>query len=306
MGVLDGKVAIITGAGHGIGRGHALEFAKEGARLVLNDLGSSVHGEGSSASAAEEVVALMQERHPGTEAVANHEDVSDFDGAARLVQQAVDTYGSLDVVVNNAGIVRDGVIWKMSEADWDSVIGVHMKGTFCVTRHAAAYWYAKYKENGRPVGARLINTVSGAGMEGNFGQANYTAAKGGIASFTITCSLELYRAGVTCNCISPGGATRIMATMGSGTEAKEPEDFDGYDPLDPSNASPVVAWLASDAAAHVTGQVIRAVGDSIVRYVPWDYGGQIDNGGLRWEAAKIGPLADAHIFHSRHPGLRTM
>lgn len=301
MGLLDDKVAIITGGAHGIGRGHALEIAKEGAKLVINDLGSDASGEGKG-SDADDVVRLVKERY-GTEAIANYGDVSDFESAKQMVDQAIETFGTLDILVNNAGIVRDKAIWNMTEQDWDSVMRVHTKGTFCPTHHAAVYWRAKNKETGKKVNGRVINTVSGAGLEGNFGQANYTAAKGAIASFTLTTSLELFKMGVTVNCISPGGHTRLSATMGHIDSVKEPEEWEEWDFFDPSNCSPVVAWLASDEAQHVTGQILRAVGNSIIRYRPWEHGEKVENDGRRWEPDELTALMNAHVFHSRPPGL---
>lgn len=304
MGLLDGKVAIVTGAGHGIGRGHALELAKEGAKVVVNDLGGSVHGDGEGRD-ADVVVDLIEQR--GGEAVASYADVADFDAAGEMVAQAVATFGRLDIVVNNAGIVRDNMIFKMSEDDWDKVIRVHLKGTFAPTHHAAVHWRSVFKETNQKVNGRVINTTSGAGLEGNIGQANYTAAKGGIASFTITTSLELLRMGVTVNCLAPAGATRIASTIpGAGIEAREPDEFTEWDQMDPSLGSPVVAWLASDEADHVTGQVIRVVGDTITLLKPWDYGPEISKPGQRWDASELGPKFNAFFFGSRHPGLRSM
>ena len=303
MGMLDGKVAIVTGAGHGIGRGHALELAKHGAKVVVNDLGTSLAGEGSGKD-ADLTVDLITER--GGEAVGNYENVADYEGAGRMIQQAVDAFGRLDILVNNAGISRDATIWNMTEAEWDSVITVHLKGTYAPTHHAARYWrdQAKAAPNGK-VSGRVINTTSGAGLVGNFGQANYTAAKAGIAAFTQTVSLELFRIGVTVNCLGPAGATRMAASIpGAGIEAREPDEFEAFDRMDPSNGSPVVAWLASDDAAHVTGQIIRAVGDEIVHMIGWQNGNTISSGGKRWDAEKLTPLMNADIFGCRAPGLR--
>jgi NAD(P)-dependent dehydrogenase (short-subunit alcohol dehydrogenase family) len=303
MGILDGKVAIVTGAGHGIGRGHALELAKHGAKVVVNDLGTSLAGEGAGKD-ADLTVDLIVER--GGEAVGNYENVADYEGAARMIQQAVDTYGRLDVLVNNAGISRDATIWNMTEAEWDSVITVHLKGTYAPTHHAARHWreVAKAAPGGK-VNARVINTTSGAGLVGNFGQANYTAAKAGIAAFTQTVSLELFKIGVTVNCIGPAGATRMAASIpGAGIEAREPDEFEGYDRMDPSNSSPVVAWLASDESSHVTGQVLRAVGDEIVHMIGWSNGATISSGGRRWDPEKLTPMVNADLFGCRAPGLR--
>jgi NAD(P)-dependent dehydrogenase (short-subunit alcohol dehydrogenase family) len=302
MGLLDGKVAIVTGAGHGIGRGHALELAKEGARVVVNDLGTSLKGEGRGRD-ADLTVDLIRAR--GGEASPNYEDVTDFEGARRLVGQAVEDFGRLDILVNNAGISRDAVIWKMTEADWDAVIDVHLKGTFAPTHHAVVHWRERHAAGNDVSSGRIINTTSGAGLTGNFGQANYTAAKAGIAAFTMTVSLELFKMGITVNCIGPAGATRMAASIpGAGIEAREPDEFEGWDPMDPSLSSPVVAWLASDRAGHVTGQVIRAVKDEIVLMQPWSNGATIRKAGSRWKAEELTAAMNADVFHCRAPGLR--
>ena len=273
MGLLDGKVAIVTGAGHGIGRGHALELAKEGATVLVNDLGATLAGEGTGRD-ADLTVNLIEER--GGAAAANYEDVADVEGAARMVDQAIELFGRLDIVVNNAGIARDATIWGMTEADWDSVIRVHLKGTFAPTQAAVRHWRERNKAGEDVSYGRIINTTSGAGLVGNFGQANYTAAKAGIAAFTQTVSLEVFKIGVTVNCIGPAGATRMAASIpGAGIVAKEPDEFTEWDRMDPSLASPLVAWLASDKAGHVTGQVIRAVGDEIVLMDGWSNGNTI-------------------------------
>src|SRR4051812_27012624 len=301
MGLLEGKVAIVTGAGHGIGRGHALELARQGAKVVVNDLGGSVRGEGSGRD-ADLTVALIEKE--GGVAVANYDDVADFAAAAAMVQQAVDTFGQLDILVNNAGIVRDSILFNMEEDAWDAVIRVHMKGTFAPMRHAAAHWRARNKA-GEHVRGRVINTTSGAGLSGNVGQANYTAAKAGIVGLTLTASLELARLGVTVHCVAPGGATRIMGTIpGANVEVKEPDEYTEWHPLDPSLSSPLVAWLASDEAAHVTGQVFRAIGETIVLMEGWSYGTTINNGGKHWDPATLGAQINTDIFHSRAPGLR--
>ncbi len=302
MGLLDGRVAIVTGAGHGIGRGHALELAKEGAKVVVNDLGATLKGEGTGRD-ADLTVDLI--KAGGGEAVANYEDVADFDGAGRMIEQAVEAFGRLDILVNNAGIARDATIWKMTEDDWDKVIRVHLKGTFAPTHHAVNHWRARSQTGEDVSTGRVINTTSGAGLVGNFGQANYTAAKAGIAAFTITVSLEVFKMGVTVNAIGPAGATRMAASIpGAGIEAKEPDEFDEWNPMDPSLSSPVVAWLASDKAAHVTGQVIRAVKDEIVLMEGWSNGPSISKPGKRWEASELTALMNADVFHSRAPGLR--
>ena len=302
MGLLDGKVAIVTGAAHGIGRGHALELAAQGASVVVNDLGGSVDGEGSS-RAADLTVDLIGSR--GGVAIADYEDVADFDGAGRMVAHAVDAFGRLDILVNNAGIVRDAMVFNMSEAQWDAVIRVHLKGTFAPMHHASRYWRERSKAGERLAG-RIINTTSGAGLSGNVGQANYTAAKAGIVGLTLTCSLELARIGVTVNCIAPGGATRITSTVPGFFAAKEPDEYDEFDDLDPSISSPIVAWLASDEAGHVSGQVLRAIGETLTLMEGWRYGPTVNNNRTRWRAESVGPVIGADLFHTRAPGLRTM
>ncbi|CAN5586938.1 MAG: SDR family NAD(P)-dependent oxidoreductase [Iamia sp.] len=303
MGMLDGKVAIVTGAGHGIGRGHAMELAKQGAKVVVNDLGGSVTGEGEG-RAADETVDIIEKR--GGEAVANYENVADHEGAGRMIAQAVDTWGRLDVLVTNAGIVRDSAIWNMSEGDFDAVIGVHLKGMWSPCHHAAKHWRAVNKETGQPVGGRVITTTSGAGLVGNFGQTNYATGKAGVAGFTQTLSLELWRLGVTVNAVGPAAATRITATMPGAPEVIEPDDVadDEWNRMDPAVSSPLVAWLASDESAHVTGQVIRAVAEDIILMTGWTNGAQISNGGKRWDATKLGTQLATDVFGTRAPGLR--
>jgi NAD(P)-dependent dehydrogenase (short-subunit alcohol dehydrogenase family) len=302
MALLDGKVAIVTGAGHGIGRGHALELAKHGARVVVNDLGTSVSGEGTSQD-ADLTVKLVEER--GGEAIANYEDVADYEGAGRLVAQAVDTWGHLDVLVNNAGIVRDQAIWNMTEGDFDAVLRVHVKGTWAPCHWAARHWRERAKA-GETFTGRIVNTTSGAGLVGNFGQTNYATAKAGIAGLTQTLSLELYRLGVTVNAVGPAAATRITATMPGAPPVVEPDEVpeDEWNRMDPAVSSPLVAWLASDQSQHVTGQVIRAVAEDIVWMQGWSDGPKISNGGKRWDATKLGTQLATDVFHTRAPGLR--
>jgi NAD(P)-dependent dehydrogenase (short-subunit alcohol dehydrogenase family) len=302
MALLDGKIAIVTGAGHGIGRGHALELAKHGARVVVNDLGSSVTGEGASQD-ADLTVKLIEQR--GGEAVANYGDVSDEAGAAEMIQQAVDTWGRLDILVNNAGIVRDGVIWNMPASDFDAVMRVHVRGTWLPCHHAAKHFRSR-SQSGETFTGRIINTTSGAGLVGNFGQTNYATAKAAIAGLTQTLSLELYRMGVTVNAIGPAGATRITGTMPNAPKVIEPDDIsdDEFNPMDPAGSSPVVAWLASDESQLVTGQVIRAVGGKIVLMHGWADGPTLDSGGKRWDATKLGQQLATDIFKTRAPGLR--
>ena len=303
MDLLDGKVALVTGAGHGIGRGHAMELAKHGASVIVNDLGTSVRGEGVS-TAAEETVRLIEKA--GGVAVANYGDVSDFAAAGEMVRQAVDTYGHLDIVVNNAGIVRDAAIWNMSEQDFDAVMRVHVKGTWTICHHAALHWRARNKAGEANVNGRIINTTSGAGLGGNFGQTNYAAAKGAIVGMTLTLALELHRIGVTANAVGPSGLTRITATMPGMGESFEPDEVpeDQYHPMDPANSSPLVAWLASDEAAHVTGQVIRSIEDRIIWMQGWKERKAISAGGKKWDAESLGTVMSTEIFETRHPGMR--
>jgi NAD(P)-dependent dehydrogenase (short-subunit alcohol dehydrogenase family) len=248
-----GRVAIVTGAGRGIGREHALMLAAHGARVVVNDLGGSRDGTGASSTPAEEVVADI--RAAGGEAVANADDVSDWQGAERLVRQAVDAFGGLDVLVNNAGILRDRMLVNMAEAEWDAVIKVHLKGTFAPSHFAAAYWRDRSKATGKSVNARLINTTSVSGIYGNPGQTNYGAAKAGIAAFTIIAARELGRYGITVNAVAPGAITRMTEdlAMAEGSEAARAA-------LHPRWIAPIVTWLASAGANDVTGRVFEASG----------------------------------------------
>ena len=306
MGILEGKVAIVTGAGHGIGRGEALELAEQGAKVVVNDLGGSSSGEGADNMAADGTVEVIQAR--GGEAVANYDDISTWVGAGNLVAQAYDAFGGHDVLVNNAGIIRDKMIVSMSEEDFDSVIRVHLKGTFAMTHHACARWRERTK-GGETVRAAIVNTVSSAGLQGNVGQANYGSAKAGIAALTIITSLEGSRYGTRANAIAPGGVTRLTGGVIKDMELKEPEEYTEFSRLNPQNSAPMVAWLASDEAMHVTGQVFRAVGANIAHYQPWQLGESIDNKSkdgedAKWDPATIGPEVNARVFRSRHPGLR--
>jgi NAD(P)-dependent dehydrogenase (short-subunit alcohol dehydrogenase family) len=305
MGILDGKIAIVTGSGHGIGRGEALELAAQGAKLVINDLGGSSSGEGADKRAADEVVEVINAR--GGEAVANYDDVADFGGAENLIASAYEAFGGHDIVVNNAGIIRDKMIVSMTEDDFDSVVRVHLKGTFAVTKFACIRWRERSKA-GENVRAAIVNTVSSAGLQGNVGQANYGSAKSAIAALTIITSLEGSRYGVRANAIGPGGATRMAGGVLKDVEIKEPDAYgdDEFSRLNPQNSAPMVAWLVSDEAMHVTGQVFRAVGTNIAYYEPWKLGASVDNpkGEVKWDPAAIGAEINAQVFHSRHPGLK--
>ena len=264
MADLSGKVAIVTGAGRGIGRGHALALAEAGAKVVVNDLGGSLAGEGADLTPAQQVVAEIESA--GGVAVADGENVADFAGAARLVQHAIDAFGRLDILVNNAGILRDRMLVNMSENEWDAVIAVHLKGHFATTRHAAAHW-RELSKAGEPVRARVINTSSPSGVFGNIGQTNYGAAKAGIAAFTIIAAQELGRYGVTVNCLAPNARTRMTEETFDMTTAPE-----GWDPLDPANISPVVVALCADEAQEITGQCFHIWGGAVNALQPWDAG----------------------------------
>ncbi|CAN5276027.1 SDR family oxidoreductase [soil metagenome] len=271
--LLAGRVAIITGAGRGIGRAHALELASHGAKIVVNDFGVSLAGEGTGESPADEVVAMIREA--GGEAVANGADVADFEQADAMVRQAIDTFGGLDILVNNAGFVRDRMLVNTAEEEWDAVIRVHLKGHFAPLRHAGAYWRTEAKA-GRQRAARVINTSSGAGMQGSVGQATYSAAKAGIAGLTLVAAQEMGRYGVTVNAIAPVARTRM--TEGA---------FDTSAMAVPEDNSPIVAWLASEEAADVTGRVIEIDGSTITVENGWAHVPSRD-AGARWKAADVG------------------
>ena len=276
---LEGKVAIVTGAGRGIGREHSLALAEAGAKLVVNDLGASAAGEGRDATPAQAVADEI--KAAGGEAVANYDNVADFLGAESLVKQAVGEFGRLDILVNNAGIIRDRMLVNLSEEEWDSVINVHLKGHFAPTRHAAAYWRAESKA-GNEVNGRVINTSSPSGVFGNVGQTNYGAAKAGIAAFTIIAALELGRYGVTVNCLAPNARTRLTEQ----TFGDIPVPEGGFDAMDPANISPVVVALASDAAAGITGQCLFVYGGVVNVLKQWDTG-VVFTRDSRWDADEL-------------------
>ena len=267
MGILDGRVAVITGAGRGIGREHALLFATEGAKVVVNDQGGDWHGLGADATPAQQVVHEIEAS--GGDAVASGEDVADFDGAGRLIEAAVARYGRLDVLVNNAGILRDRFLINMSPDEWDGVIRVHLRGHFCTLRHAAGHWRGRSKA-GEDFDAAVINTASPVGLTlPNLGQINYAAAKAGIAAMTEVAAAELGRYGVRVNCIAPGARTRMtVQTPGLEEMMAEPEDVDAFDAMDPANVSPLVAYLAS-AGCTVTGEAFAVRGGTVERLEGW-------------------------------------
>jgi len=284
-GICEGRVVIVTGAGRGIGRGHALEFARQGAKVVVNDLGAEVDGTGSSTGPAGEVVEEI--RAMGGEAVANGDDVSDWEGAQRIINTAVETFGGLDVLVNNAGILRDRMLTNMTLEEWDAVIKVHLRGTFAPSRWAAAYWRERSKA-GETNDARIINTSSSSGIYGNVGQTNYGAAKAGIASFTIIAAMELARYGVTVNAIAPVALTRMTENLGMGAAATaaKPEQFQA---LAPENIAPLVVWLGSPESKDVTGRVFGVGGGRITVAEGWHAGPSQDKGD-RWDPAELGKV----------------
>ncbi|ETK31389.1 SDR family oxidoreductase [Microbispora sp. ATCC PTA-5024] len=287
-GIMEGRVVIVTGAARGIGRGHALEFARQGARVVVNDLGAEVDGTGSSTGAAGEVVEEI--RAMGGEAVVDGEDVSDFEGAGRLVRTAIERFGDLHVLVNNAGILRDRMIVNMTPEEWDAVIGVHLRGTFAPLRHAAAYWRARAKD-GEPVDARVVNTTSSSGIYGNAGQANYGAAKAGIAALTIIAAKELARYGVTVNAVAPAALTRMTENLVPG---RRPSSEDGFDPSAPDNIAPLVVWLGSAQSRGITGRVFNVRGGMISVAEGWHAGPGVDKG-ARWDPAELGEVVPALV-----------
>lgn len=288
MGCLDGKVAIVTGSGRGIGREEATALAKHGAKVVVNDAGVHYNGTGKSSRPADEVVEEIKKM--GGEAVANYDSVTDFQGAKKIIQTALDNFGQLDILVNNAGILRDRMIFNMSEEEWDAVISVHLKGTFNCTRHACEYWRAEAKA-GRQRKGRIINTASDAGLLGNPGQANYGAAKAAIAALTVIVAQEMARYGVTCNAVAPLARTRLTtdATPSLAPVFSQKPKEGEFDPLSPANIAPLVVYLASDDAQDITGQVFRVAGDVIWLLQGWHTVDRIKKGRAIWEPEEIGP-----------------
>jgi NAD(P)-dependent dehydrogenase (short-subunit alcohol dehydrogenase family) len=305
MGLLDGRVVIVTGAGRGIGAAHALAFAAEGARVVVNDIGVALDGTGRGVARAGEPATsdpspahavVEQIKAAGGEAVVNGDDIADWNGAQSLIQTAVDTFGGLDVLVNNAGFVRDRMLANTSEEEWDAVVRVHLKGHFAPLRHAAAYWRGLAKE-GRTVDARIINTSSGAGLQGSVGQGNYSAAKAGIATLTLVAAAELGRYGVTVNAIAPSARTRMTETVFADMMARPDE---GFDAMAPENISPLVVWLGSVESKDVTGKVFEVEGGVIRVAEGWAHGPQIDKG-ARWDPVELGPVVTDLLAKARPP-----
>ncbi len=288
MGILDNRVAIITGAGGGLGAAHARIFAGEGASVVVNDI-----NEAAAQAVVEEITAA------GGKAVVNTSDITNYDDSLNAVKQAIDSFGALHIVLNNAGVNRDRMFASMTEAEWDTIMAVHLKGHFCITSHAVHYWRGKSKE-GAAVNARIINTTSGAGLQGSIGQSNYAAAKAGIAALTLNQAAELGRYGITANAIAPSARTNM--TMGVEEMAQrmaKPEDG-SFDHFAPENVSVLLAWLASEESTRVTGRVFESEGGKISVADGWRAGPAIDKG-ARWEPAELGAAVDEIIAQAVPP-----
>lgn len=293
-GICDGRVVIITGAGRGLGREYALAFAAEGAKVVVNDIGASLGGEGTDTSPAQQVVDEICAA--GGEAIANGEDVAEWDSAGRLVAAAVDAFGRLDVVVNNAGIVRDRMFVSATLEEWDATMRVHLRGHFCVTRHAVDHWRARTKA-GERVDARIINTTSGAGLQGSIAQAAYSTAKGGIAALTLVQAAELGRYGITANALAPSARTRMTEQALADKMATQDGAFDVQHP---ANVAATVVWLGSADSADVSGRVFELEGGRITIEDGWQLGATVDRG-ARWNPADVGDAVRSLIAEQRPP-----
>lgn len=277
----EGRIVIVTGAGRGLGRAYALGLAAEGAKVVVNDLGVGTHGDATQETPAQQVVDEI--RAAGGEAVANFDDVADWEGGRRIVRAAIDAFGDLHAVVNNAGFVRDRMFVSCTPEEWDAVIRVHLRGHFCVTRHAVDHWRAMAKA-GQRIDARIVNTSSGAGLQGSVGQSAYSAAKAGIATLTLVQAAELARYGITANGLAPNARTRMTEpTFGEVMKVAD----GAFDMFDPGNTAPLVAWLCSAASASVTGQVFELIGGKIRVCLGWNDGPEFDRG-ERWPARELG------------------
>jgi NAD(P)-dependent dehydrogenase (short-subunit alcohol dehydrogenase family) len=294
MNLCDGRVVIVTGAGNGLGRAHALAFAAEGAAVVVNDIGVGLDGSGGGSGPAQQVVDEILAA--GGRAAANTSDVADWDGAAALVATALDTFGRLDVLVNNAGFLRDRMLANMSEAEWDAVIRVHLKGHFATMRHAMEHWRAESK-TGRQPDARIINTSSGAGLMGSIGQGNYAAAKAGIIGLTLNAAAEFARYGVTVNALAPAARTRM--TEGAFADSMAAPES-GFDAMAPDNVSPLVVWLGSAQSASVTGRVFEVEGGLVSVADGWQHGPRRDKG-AKWDPSELGPVVAELIAQAPTP-----
>jgi len=285
LGICDNRTVIITGAARGLGRAYALAFAAEGANVVVNDIGASLGGEGRDTSAADGVVEEI--KAAGGKAIANYEDITDWDAAGRIVQAALDAFGDLHVVVNNAGIVRDRMFVSATLEEWDATMHVHLRGHFCIARHAVNYWRAKQKEGKNP-DARIINTSSGAGLQGSIAQAAYSTAKGGIAALTLVQAAELGRYGITANALAPSARTRMTEQAFADKMATQGSEFDV---MDPANVAPAVVWLGSAESANVTGCVFELEGGKIMIEDGWREGPVVDKG-AKWEPSEVGAAVE--------------
>jgi NAD(P)-dependent dehydrogenase (short-subunit alcohol dehydrogenase family) len=294
MGICDNRTVIITGSARGLGRAYALAFAAEGANVVVNDIGTSLGGEGRDTSAADEVVAEIIAG--GGKAIANYEDVTDWDAADHIVAAAIAAFGDLHVVVNNAGIVRDRMFVSATLDEWDATMHVHLRGHFCISRHAVNYWRAKQKDGHDP-DARIINTTSGAGLQGSIAQAAYSTAKGGIASLTLVQAAELGRYGITANALAPSARTRMTEQAFADKMATEGQDFDV---MDPANIAPCVVWLGSAESREVTGCVFELEGGKIMIEDGWREGPAIDKG-ARWQPSEVGAAVDRLLAERMAP-----
>ncbi len=291
---LENRVVIVTGAGRGLGRAHALELGRQGARVVVNDLGTSGVGEGASSAPAEEVAAEI--RAAGGQAMADGSDIADWDQAGALVKTAIEEFGGLDAVVNNAGILRDRMFVSSDVDAWDAVMRVHLRGHYCVARHAGAFWRAEAKA-GRPVDARIVNTSSGAGLQGSIGQSAYATAKGGIAALTLVQAAEMGRYGVTVNAIAPAARTRMTEEVFS-EMMRAPES--GFDEMHPGNVAPLVAWLCGTESRGVSGRMFEVAGGKIVLSDGWRPGASVDKG-ARWEVSELGSAITSLLAEAPDP-----
>ena len=294
MGICNNRTVIVTGAAGGLGRSYALAFAAEGANVVVNDIGTSLGGDGRDTSAADRVVEEI--RAAGGNAIANYEDVTDWEAGKRIVDAAVEAFGDLHVIVNNAGIVRDRMFVSATLDEWDATMHVHLRGHFCIARHAVDYWRAKAKD-GRAPDARIINTTSGAGLQGSIAQSAYSTAKGGIASLTLVQAAELGRYGITSNALAPSARTRMTEQAFADKMATE---GDSFDVMDPDNIAPAVVWLGSEASADVTGCVFELEGGKIMLEDGWREGPQRDKG-ARWDPTEIGPAVKELLAERTEP-----